>query len=506
MSLPWHEPATALTPAFLSICEALLRGLYWGQWVLLTPLSCLALHKLFVGLYARLSAQHDGALPHYYFNAGAPHTPSVTVQLPIFNEPLVVLRLLEAVIELDYPYACLEIQVLDDSTDCTATLIDGFIAALPNDAPPVSVLRRTDRTGFKAGALQAGLLKASGEFIAVFDADFVPPSDFLLKTIALFDDPTVGVVQGRWGFINAHQNLLTRAEAALLSIHFGLEQAGRSAAGLFLNFNGSGGIWRRAAIEASGGWSADTLTEDLDLSYRAQLIGWRFRYVDSIEVPSELPADLQSFCSQQRRWTVGAAQVFRKSIGAVWRSEVPLLVRLDASLHLLQNAAFPLLILSLFTTVLHAGILYLSADFESAASSTSITLLYGAGMMVYVTTMLLAPLPHCSSWTGRLRDVGLGWLVALGMSLHNSAAFLEGLWGTSLPFIRTPKCGSILSPPKESPLNIRSALSEFTLVILLLCAAAATLSIGAHSSALMLSFFAISFLFFGIAKTGAVRL
>jgi len=462
-----------------------------------------------VALYARLSAGRVTASLGDQLEQGAGWTskaPTVTVQLPVFNEPLVVLRLLEAVTKLEYPSDQLQIQVLDDSTDYTTTLIDAFVAALPSNAPRVTVLRRAQRTGFKAGALQAGLIQASGEFLAVFDADFVPPTDFLLKTIPHFDDPTIGVVQGRWGFINADENLLTRAEAALLCIHFGLEQAGRSAAGLFLNFNGSAGVWRREAIESAGGWSADTLTEDLDLSYRAQLNGWRFRYVDSVVVPSELPADFESFCSQQRRWTVGAAQVFRKCIRSVWRGRVPFVVRLDATFHLLQNAAFPLLLLSLAVTVLNAGLQFFSGGSVHDAPFAGTALFYGAGMLVYVATMVLAPLPHCSSLPMRLRDIGLGWIVAVGMSLHNSAAFLEGLRGTSLPFVRTPKSGGVLVSNKDASITIRSGISEYALVGILIGAAGVSVSSGAHGTAFVLLVFAVSFLFLGFGKTGAVRL
>ena len=260
--------------------------------------------------------------------------PAVTIQLPIFNEKYTVERLLRAVTELDYPSERLQIQVLDDSTDDTARLVKGLVEEYKFDGLNIEWINRIDRKGYKAGALSEGLTSATGELIAIFDADFVPRSDWLKKTVPLFQNRKLGCLQTRWGHTNRTYNSLTRAEALAIDGHFIIEQTARSKHDLFLNFNGTAGIWRRTCIEDAGGWQWDTLTEDLDLSYRAQMRGWKIDYLPDVVVPAELPAQVEAFKKQQFRWAMGSSQVVRKILPKVFGSGLPWRIRMMAVLHL----------------------------------------------------------------------------------------------------------------------------------------------------------------------------
>ena len=263
------------------------------------------------------------------------------MQLPVFNERYVVERLIDAVCRLDYPKERLEIQVLDDSTDDTGEIVRrSKWMRLQEKGFWIERLHRQDRTGFKAGALAAGLLRAKGELIAIFDADFVPPADFLYKTLPWFQKPTIGMVQTRWGHLNESYSLLTWIQSIFLDGHFLIEHTARNRSGAFFNFNGTAGIWRRQAIETSGGWQHDTLTEDLDLSYRAQMKGWRFMYLPDVVCPAELPVDINAFKTQQNRWTMGASQTAKKMLPTIWRSPLPLKVKVEATFHLTACAGY----------------------------------------------------------------------------------------------------------------------------------------------------------------------
>src|SRR5258706_2216676 len=270
--------------------------------------------------------------------------PRVTVQLPIFNEQYVVDRLLDAVCKLEYPREKLDIQLLDDSTDETVVVACGLVERYAALGHPVSYLHRDNRSGFKAGALEQGLRTAKGEFIAIFDADFVPSPDFLLKCIHHFTDPKIGMVQTRWTHINRNYSLLTEVEAILLDGHFVLEHSGRARSGVFFNFNGTAGMWRRTAIDEAGGWQHDTLTEDTDLSYRAQLKGWKFLYLQDVECPAELPVEMTAFKTQQARWAKGLIQVAKKILPKVLASDAPRRVKVEAWYHLTSNISYPLMI------------------------------------------------------------------------------------------------------------------------------------------------------------------
>jgi cellulose synthase/poly-beta-1,6-N-acetylglucosamine synthase-like glycosyltransferase len=363
--------------------------------------------------------------------------PRVTVQLPIFNEQYVVERLLDAVCRLDYPKEKLDIQLLDDSTDETvevARILVERYAALGN---PVVYLHRDNREGYKAGALEAGLKTAKGEFIAIFDADFVPPSDFLMKCIHHFTDPKVGMVQTRWTHINRNYSLLTQVEAILLDGHFVLEHSARSRSGVFFNFNGTAGMWRRCAIDEAGGWEHDTLTEDTDLSYRAQLKGWKFLYLQDVECPAELPVEMTAFKTQQARWAKGLIQVSKKILPKVFASDASRQVKIEAWYHLTANLSYPLMIVLSVLLLPAMVIRFYQGWFQMLyidlplflASTFSISSFY------LVSQKELFP----KSWLRSLLYLPLLMSLGIGLTVTNTIAVLEALAGKQTAFARTPK-------------------------------------------------------------------
>ena len=311
----------------------------------LCGLSAYGIHR-YVIIYLFLKNRKRAAVPAGHFE----QLPKVTVQLPIFNEIYVVERLLKSVSELDYPRELLQIQVLDDSTDNTREVTASCVEELRGRGFDVELIQRVDRVGFKAGALATGLNSAH-EFVCILDADFVPPPDLLRRTIHFFTDPKVGMIQTRWGHLNRCYSLLTRVQAMFLDGHLLLEQTARSRSGRFFNFNGTAGLWRRSCIEEAGGWQHDTLTEDLDLSYRAQLVGWKFIFLPDVVTPAELPVDMNGFKSQQHRWTKGSIQTCKKILPTIWRSKLPLLIKLEATGHLMSNFAY--LLLACLCVLLH---------------------------------------------------------------------------------------------------------------------------------------------------------
>ncbi len=363
--------------------------------------------------------------------------PRVTVQLPIFNEQYVVERLLDAVCRLEYPREKLDIQLLDDSTDETvevARILVERYAALGN---PVVYLHRDNREGYKAGALEAGLKTAKGEFVAIFDADFVPPPDFLMKCIHHFTDPKVGMVQTRWTHINRNYSLLTEVEAILLDGHFVLEHSGRSRSGVFFNFNGTAGMWRRSAIDEAGGWEHDTLTEDTDLSYRAQLKGWKFLYLQDVECPAELPVEMTAFKTQQARWAKGLIQVSKKILPRVFASDASRHVKIEAWYHLTANLSYPLMIVLSVLLLPAMVIRFYQGWFQMLyidlplflASTFSISSFY------LVSQKELFP----KSWLRSLLYLPLLMSLGIGLTITNTIAVLEALVGKQTAFARTPK-------------------------------------------------------------------
>jgi cellulose synthase/poly-beta-1,6-N-acetylglucosamine synthase-like glycosyltransferase len=356
--------------------------------------------------------------------------PRVTVQLPIFNERYTVKRLLDAVAALDYPHDRLQIQVLDDSTDLTTKLVRSLVIQYQARGLDVQLIRRTRREGYKAGALAEGLKCATGELIAIFDADFVPGTDWLRRTVPQFLDPCLGCLQTRWGHLNHDYNLLTRLQALGLDGHFVVEKTARLNNGLLTNFNGTGGLWRRAAIDDAGGWSADTLTEDFDLSYRTQLRGWRVGYLPHVVVPAELPTRVDTLRQQQFRWAKGSTQTMRKLAPLVWRANLSWRVRVAALVHLGGYTIQPLMVLLL---VLSLPVGYWAGGMQhyfawAGISAIGLPLLYSLSKTEY-------------NWRLRDRLIILPFLLLLGygLSLSNSMAVLQGLIGYGGEFIRTPK-------------------------------------------------------------------
>ncbi|MGD2115272.1 MAG: glycosyltransferase family 2 protein [Acidobacteriota bacterium] len=365
-----------------------------------------------------------------------PEWPVVTVQLPLYNELYVAERLIDAVCRLDYPADRLEIQVLDDSTDETRRVVADAVRRHRERGVRIEHLHRTDRTGFKAGALEAGTGSAGGELLAVFDADFVPPPDFLRRTVPHFQDPGLGMVQARWQHLNRRYSLLTRIQAMLLDGHFAIEHTARHRGGCFFNFNGTAGIWRREAIEDAGGWDHDTLTEDLDLSYRAQLAGWRFLYLPDLGVPSELPVDADGFKSQQHRWARGSIQTGRKLLATILRAPLPFRVKVEAFVHLTNNMTYPLMVL--------LSILVFPAMVARQDSGLGEILMIDLPLFLGATVSVLIFYVASQAalgvdWRRRLWHLPALMGLGIGLSISNARAALGGLWRMGGTFVRTPK-------------------------------------------------------------------
>lgn len=397
--------------------------------------------------------------------------PVVTVQLPLYNEPLVAERLIDACAALDYPKSLLEIQVLDDSTDETTEIVGRRVDFWRQRGVDIVLIHRADRAGYKAGALKNGLRLARGEFIAIFDADFLPHPDFLVRMLPSFgagsekaNTDRIGMVQARWGHLNADESLLTRIQAFGLDAHFALEQFARNRAGYFMNFNGTAGIWRRACIEDGGDWESDTLAEDLDLSYRAQLKGWRFLFVDDVEVPAELPTDLDALRTQQFRWTKGAAEASRKLLGRLWRSSERVGVKIEGTFQLTAHFVFPCILVA---ALLHAPLLMLAhLGFEGPGPIYFAFLGFGLiGFAGFFLAQLYAQRALYPDWPRRAAFFPLFMAGSIGLAVNNTHALVLGLAGRRTPFVRTPKGG--VGPAPSSRLSIwrlaETALAAYSL-------------------------------------------
>lgn len=367
--------------------------------------------------------------------------PPVTVQLPVYNELYVAERLLQCVASLDYPSAKLQIQVLDDSTDETTGVIEKTVSKLAQQGFNIRHVRRPDRTGFKAGALSHGLRTATGELIAIFDADFLPGKDFLRNTVQHFRNHRVGMVQTRWGHVNENYSLLTQLQAFGLNAHFSVEQMGRNAAGYFINFNGTAGVWRKQCIEEAGGWSADTLTEDLDLSYRAQLKGWQFIFLEDVSTPAELPVTMSALKNQQYRWNKGAAECAKKNLPKVFSDKkIGLGKRIHAAFHLMNSTVFIAIIL---TALLSVPLLHIKEAFTAFRGLFWFAsfFLFGFAILGYFYFTALAQtekrFPR-NAWVF-IKQFPLFLSISMGLALHNAVAVLEGYLGRKTSFVRTPK-------------------------------------------------------------------
>lgn len=415
--------------------------------------------------------------------------PVVTVQLPIYNERAVAARVIAAAAGLDWPRDRLEIQVLDDSTDDTVELCAAAVARARAAGVEVHHLRRVDRAGWKAGALEAGRAVARGELLCVLDADFVPTPDFLRRTVGAFADPSIGMVQARWEHLNRDRNLLTRLQALLLDGHFAIEQAGRAHSGACFNFNGTAGLWRASAIADAGGWHADTLTEDLDLSYRAALCGWRFAYLDDVAAPAELPADVLAFKSQQFRWAKGSIECARKLVPSAVRARWPWWQRIEAGFHLTHNLPYLLTLVVMLAGGIALGV---GGGPGWAAQLHAISAL--------ITMMVLAGFVGVSQ-----RRLGRPWLATLahvpglialtgGLAVSQSRAVLEGLLGRRSEFVRTPKDGAIgttAAPPRYRIGANATVVAEAALAFYLTGCTALAISRGGGIEAVALGWFAV---------------
>ena len=362
--------------------------------------------------------------------------PVVTVQLPVYNEVYVVGRLIDASCTMVYPKEKLEIQVLDDSTDQTVDVVARYVEKYRRQGFDIKQIRRTNRAGYKAGALKEGLAVARGEFVAIFDADFVPRPDFLLKTIPHFmADSRIGMVQTRWEHLNSEYSLLTRTQAMALDGHFVIEQAVRNKVGFFINFNGTAGVWRKSCIEDAGNWQADTLTEDLDLSYRAQLKGWKFRYLNNVTSPAELPSEINALKSQQFRWTKGAIETARKILPAVWRSKLPLGIKIHATFHLTNNLVFPFIVIA---GILNVPLVFIKHEglYDSYFTFMSVFVFAFIGSFLFY---LFSQKDVYADWRRRLFLFPLFMAGSMGFAVNNSRAVLEGLFKKKSEFVRTPK-------------------------------------------------------------------
>jgi cellulose synthase/poly-beta-1,6-N-acetylglucosamine synthase-like glycosyltransferase len=369
--------------------------------------------------------------------------PMITVQLPLYNEKFVVKRLLESVAKIEYPKDKLEVQILDDSSDETSGIIKEFIGNLNQDSFHFIHIQREDRVAYKAGALAHGMETSKGEFIAIFDADFIPDPQFLKQTLGSFQNPEIGLVQTRWTYINEDSSILTRAQSIMLNTHFGIEQLGRKNGGGFINFNGTAGIWRRKCIDQSGGWQGDTLTEDLDLSFRAQSIGWKFEYLFDVGSPSELPVTFEAYRTQQFRWSKGAAECLRKNARTLWKSNAKRSSKVMGTFHLLNSSVYLLVIAIL---LLSPAVFYFNQADVIDVPYKDVFTVFGASVIYMLFLIFLVGNLRAS--TNKLKTTLLFipsvltyFAMTTGISLYMVFGVIEGYMGKKSAFVRTPKFG-----------------------------------------------------------------
>lgn len=421
-----------------------IHRLDWFDWAMMVPYFAVLFVLSFYGIHRyviiRQYWKHKDRLPKVPAALFA-DLPRVTIQLPLYNERFVVDRLVDEILKIDYPRELLQIQVLDDSTDETHAYAERLVAEYRSAGYPIEYHHRTNRHGFKAGALEEGMKSATGEFIAIFDADFVPPRDFLHRTVHFFSDPKIGMVQTRWGYLNRNDSVLTEVQAMLLDGHFVLEHAARWGEGLYFNFNGTAGVWRRQCIEEAGGWEHDTLTEDSDLSYRAQMKGWQFCYLPEVECPSELPEDMYGFQVQQSRWAKGLTQVAIKLLRRILKSDAPWRVKLEAVMHLTPNISYPLMLIMSALMLPVMIVRFYMGPFQMLLIDVPLMAasFWSVGAFYVVAYREL----HPRNW--KRAFVFLPALMAAGvaLTLSNAKAVLEALFGVKSAFARTPKFGIV---------------------------------------------------------------
>jgi cellulose synthase/poly-beta-1,6-N-acetylglucosamine synthase-like glycosyltransferase len=431
-----HQLKTLFTDPFASVHHSF----NWFDTLLLLPYFIVMIVLAAYGI-------HRYTLCYQYFRYRKNYNPNplshfedlprVTIQLPIFNEQFVIDRLIEAVCAMEYPKDKLEIQVLDDSTDETQEVARGIVERYAALGHPIEYIHRTNRHGYKAGALDAGLKVAKGGFIAIFDADFVPPPDWLMRVIHHFTEPEIGMVQTRWTHLNRDYSMLTQIEAILLDGHFVLEHGARARTGQFFNFNGTAGMWRRQAIDDAGGWQHDTLTEDTDLSYRSQMAGWKFKYLPEVECPAELPIEMTAFKTQQARWAKGLIQTSIKVLPMMFRSNVPRSIKIESVYHLTANMSYPLMVIMTALLIPSMIVRFYQGWFQMllidvplfTASTLSIAVFYVASQRV------LFP----RGWMKTFLYLPVLMALGIGLTVTNSKAVVEALLGIKSAFARTPK-------------------------------------------------------------------
>jgi cellulose synthase/poly-beta-1,6-N-acetylglucosamine synthase-like glycosyltransferase len=400
--------------------------------IVLVGLSLFGLHRYAI-VWLFLKNRHRVPKPKATFQ----ELPSVTVQLPVYNEMYVVERLLDSVAKLDYPRHLLQVQLLDDSTDETTQIAEKRVAELKAEGLDIELIHREDRTGYKAGALENGLKSCKGDLVLILDADFVPRTDMLQKTIHFFTDPAIGMIQTRWGHLNRTFSLLTRIQAMFLDGHLLLEQTARSRSGRFFNFNGTAGLWRRSCIQDAGGWQHDTLTEDLDLSYRAQLRGWHFVFLADLVTPAELPVDMNGFKSQQHRWTKGSIQTCLKLLPEVWKADLPFVVKLEATAHLTSNYAY--LLLFFLCLLMHPSTGGVSSLWRTILIDVPIFL--SASMPAAVFYLCCQRELYPRSWWKEILYMPALLALGIGLAVNNARAVIEAMIGMQSEFTRTAKYG-----------------------------------------------------------------
>ena len=385
--------------------------------------------------------------------------PRVTVQLPMFNEGQVARRIIDAACAIDYPADRLQIQVVDDSTDDSRKICADRVAYWQARGVDIELRHRVDRTGYKAGALEEAMSTATGELIAIFDADFIPPANFLKRTVHHFTDETVGMVQTRWAHLNRDDSLLTRGQAIFLDGHFVVEHTARNRSGAWINFNGTAGLWRATTIADAGGWQHDTLTEDVDLSYRAQLRGWRFLFLPQVTCPAELPPEINAFKSQQHRWTKGSIQTAKKLLPTLFRAPVPWKVKLEAFFHLTSPMVY--LYISLFALLFYPAV-YVNLQPMQSGTWTGVFLgisLFMLGTASATAFYLTSQRAQKRSAWATLMQVPMLMSIGIGIALNNAVACLEALFGHESPFIRTPKYGDAVASAEPKPKTQKSKVA-----------------------------------------------
>jgi len=481
----------------VDLLAGLVTVVYFGAagGLLLYALNCYVLIFLFRRRRVEAEAMRRDVYQRCGDLAARDDLPVVTTQIPMFNEFNVAVRVMEAACAMEYPEGRHEIQVLDDSTDETRGLVDRTAARLRQEGHRIKVIRRQNREGYKAGALAEGTDQAAGNLLAIFDADFVPPTDFLLRTVPFFlDDEKLGLVQARWGHLNSRRSLLTRAQSVGIDGHFMVEQSARAWNGLFMNFNGTAGIWRRQGIEAAGGWSWDTLTEDMDLSYRMQMAGWGAVYLPDLVVPAEIPEVVTALKTQQFRWAKGSTQTAIKLLPVIWRSAEPLFKKLQATMHMTHYIVHPLMLtLALFAlpVLLTLEVTLGTALFTFLAAALTLA------MMAPSSLYLVSQQAAYRDWPRRVICLPALVVMGVGLAVSNSQAVFEALIGRESGFIRTPKKGD----REEKRYRVRLpwvALVE--LAVGAYCAASLTVYLlqGKYLVGPFLAMYAAGFLFIGL--------